>query len=601
MTKTPASSSSPVGLHFDPLVTLAATLESQKGVYALLIGSGASTAVGIPTGWGVVEALVRKLSLASQTEIVDEDWEAWWAANSKGEELGYSTLIESIAPTAASRRALMSSFFEPSDEDRADGLKVPGVAHEAIAKLVARGAIRVIVTTNFDRLLEQAIEAEGIFPQVIASESSVRGMEPLQHASVTIVKLHGDYGSLDQRNTETELSSYEPGMTALLERILDEYGLVISGWSGDWDRALATAIERTASRRYPLYWTVRGRVSDLAKRVTARSGSQIIPSTTAETFFPDLLSRVEAVSSLAETPASLEVKLARLRRALPDPVRHLEVRDLFVAELGALSLWASEREPVTAYNDPPGADAEYETLYSKFEPLFRLYLQGVALDRDRQHSDLWVWVLQQALNVRKAPNGPFVAWWDNLQHYPAFMLLRVGIMAAVSTRHEDVIVRLLTEPRWASPSIQQGVELPGREVLHLRTVLNDELNQDLPRWVTGRPLYPSSRLVRTQLQGLAIELEGQTRATKLLDRVEYRFALGHLLPRSESEYLKNPAGGDFLGSFPFHDGQDFMEVTDDFLALGDTRQWMREGETKEAFAARILHLDEFLKGLRRDF
>jgi hypothetical protein len=597
----PTSLLSSRGLPFDPVIALATTLESQKGVYALLIGSGASTGVGIPTGWGVVEALVRKLALASQTEVVNEDWEAWWAGNAQGRELGYSSLIESIAPTAASRRALMSSFFEPSDEDRADGLKVPGAAHKAIAKLVARGAIRVIVTTNFDRLLEQAIEAEGILPQVITSESAVGGMEPLQHAPVTIVKLHGDYGSLDQRNTETELSSYAPGMTALLERILDEYGLIISGWSGDWDRALATAIERTASRRYPLYWTVRDRVSDLAKRVTARSGSQIISNTTAETFFPDLLSRVEAVSSLAETPASLEVKLARLRRALPDPVRHLEVRDLFVAELETLSLWASEREPVTAYNDPPGADAEYDHLYSKFEPLFRLYLQGVLLDRDKQHSDLWLWVLQQAMNVRKSPNGPFLAWWDHLQHYPAFMLLRVGIMAAISTRHEDVIVRLLTEPRWASPSVQQAIELPAREVLHLRTVLNDELNQDLPRWITGRPLYPSSHLVRAQLQGLAVGLEGQTRATKLLDRLEYRLALGHLLPRSETEYLKNPVGGDYLGSFPFHDGQDFMEITDDFLARGDVSQWMRKGETKEAFASRILHLDEFLKRLRREF
>jgi hypothetical protein len=586
-------------LPFDPQVTLATMLESQKGVYALLIGSGTSTGVGIPTGWGVVEALVRRLAAASGTDIEDGDPEKWWAANANGQDLGYSTLIEAIAPTAPSRRALLAEFFEPTDEERADGQKVPGAAHRAIAKLVARGAIRVIVTTNFDRLLEQAIEAEGIMPQVVSSEFAVSGMEPLQHAPVTVVKLHGDYSSLDQRNTVAELEAYGPEMAALLERVLDEYGLIVSGWSGEWDKALVAAIEKSSARRYPLYWTVRGRVSDVAKRLTARSGSQLIVNTTAETFFPELLSRTEAVASLAQAPASSAVKLARLRRALPDPVRHLEVRELFLGELESLAAWASDRP---AYTDSPLldiAELEYEAIYQRSEPLLHLFTQGILLDRDEQHTDLWVWVLQRSLNVRLLQSGTYQDWWDNLTHYPAFLLLRVGIMAALSAGREEIIVRLMSEPHWSSLIVHRGLDLPAYEVLHLHTVLDHDINQKLPRWNAREIAYPSSKLVRQQLGPIAEELEGRAGSFRLLNRMEFRLALAHVLPRPENMYVQNPAGGEYLGNWPFRDEEDLTAITKDFLANGDRLPWMRDGDDNDAFVNRIADLDAYLKRIRR--
>ena len=46
----------------DSLVTLTFSVQSNKGVYALLLGSGISSAAGIPTGWEVVLDLIRKLA-----------------------------------------------------------------------------------------------------------------------------------------------------------------------------------------------------------------------------------------------------------------------------------------------------------------------------------------------------------------------------------------------------------------------------------------------------------------------------------------------------------------------------------------------------------
>jgi hypothetical protein len=40
----------------DPLISLAFAIQSNKGVYALLLGSGVSRAAQIPTGWEIVQA-----------------------------------------------------------------------------------------------------------------------------------------------------------------------------------------------------------------------------------------------------------------------------------------------------------------------------------------------------------------------------------------------------------------------------------------------------------------------------------------------------------------------------------------------------------------
>jgi hypothetical protein len=52
------------------------------------------------------------------------------------------------------------------------------------------------------------------------------------------------------KNTGEELSSYEDGIEHLLNQVFDEYGLIVCGWSGEWDIALRRALERFPA---PLY------------------------------------------------------------------------------------------------------------------------------------------------------------------------------------------------------------------------------------------------------------------------------------------------------------------------------------------------------------
>ena len=150
-------------------VMLATGLHAQPGVYALLLGSGVSRSAGISTGWEIVSHLVQKAAAAGNPddaeshELAKADPEAWWAQHGDG-DLGYSSLLAAVAPSSAARQGLLAEYFVATDEDRAEGLKVPTAGHHAIAELVKGGWIKVILTTNFDRLMEQALDALGVVP-----------------------------------------------------------------------------------------------------------------------------------------------------------------------------------------------------------------------------------------------------------------------------------------------------------------------------------------------------------------------------------------------------------------------------------------------------
>lgn len=142
----------------DPINSLALSLHSNKGVYAMLLGSGISRAAGIPTGWEITIELVRKVA-ALQGEDCEPDPATWYAAKAD-KQPDYSDLLDLVAKTPAERQQLLRSYWEPSEEERAQGAKQPTKAHHAIAELVRNGYVRVIVTTNFDKLMEQALHGQ---------------------------------------------------------------------------------------------------------------------------------------------------------------------------------------------------------------------------------------------------------------------------------------------------------------------------------------------------------------------------------------------------------------------------------------------------------
>ncbi len=167
----------------EALTRLAFSIHGNPGVYALLLGSGLSRSAGLLTGWEITLDLVRRVALAAGVED-QPDWAAWHREQF-GKEPNYSELIDQLGRTPHERRAILNGYIEPTADDVQQGRRAPTGAHHAIAELVKDGLVRVLITTNFDRLLEQALGDRGIVPIVVDSAHAAGGASPLPTPSAS--------------------------------------------------------------------------------------------------------------------------------------------------------------------------------------------------------------------------------------------------------------------------------------------------------------------------------------------------------------------------------------------------------------------------------
>lgn len=327
----------------NPQTQVAFSVYENKGVFALLLGSGLSRAAEIPTGWEITLDLIRRVA-ALESVPEHSDWADWYRKN-HDKEPDYSELLDALSSTPAERRQIIHSYIEPDEDDREEGRKRPTSGHKAIAQLVRDGFIRVIVTTNFDRLLENALREAGVEPTVVSSPDALKGAEPLAHTACYVLKLHGDYKDARILNTGEELGEYPAEYNVLLDRILDEYGLIVCGWSGEWDEALRSAILRAPNRRYPLFWASRGGLRDRAKELCASRKGIEVPISDADSFLSGLVEQVRTLAaSRRQNPAEVDLLISRAKRYLAKDEHRIQFSDLISGELLRISGRLSEED-----------------------------------------------------------------------------------------------------------------------------------------------------------------------------------------------------------------------------------------------------------------
>ncbi|WP_216905741.1 SIR2 family protein [Synechococcus sp. CCY 0621] len=313
----------------DPMLSLSFSMSASPGAYALLLGSGISRSAQIPTGWEITLELVRRIAVANGSEEPTNPDQ--WYQEKFGTDPSYSELLDQLAKTRSDRSAFLQPYFEPTEDDRAQNIKMPSRAHRAIANMVSNGHVRVIVTTNFDRLLEQALEDVSIRSVVISNGDQAMGAPPLVHASCVILKVNGDYLDSRIRNTEQELATYEQPVDALLDQILDEFGLIVCGWSGDWDIALRDAIMRCPSRRYMTYWAARGSLGQRGSEIVTQRGGISLQIQDADSFFESLEEKINALDQFKRPhPLSTAVLIESLKKYIVDEASRIRLHDLLV-------------------------------------------------------------------------------------------------------------------------------------------------------------------------------------------------------------------------------------------------------------------------------
>ncbi len=426
----------------DPVHSLAFSIQANPGVYTVLIGSGVSRAARIPTGWEIILDLIRKLAKL-HGETSDPDPERWYREKFK-KEASYSDLLDELAKTRAERQQLLRGYWEPSDREREEGEKKPTAAHRSIAALAARGSIRVILTTNFDRLMETALTDEGVVPTILSSPDQVQGGLPLIHTHCCVFKVNGDYLDTRIRNTPAELDEYPPEFDQFLDRIFDEFGLIVCGWSAEWDGALSKAIYRAPSRRFTTYWAIRGEPGNEARRLIDHRGAQVIPIEDADTFFRTVQQHVESIEEFSRPhPLSTEAAVASLKRYLPDSRYRIQLSDLVdktverIVEVTSGEAFAVQDGPHPTRESITARVRGYETACSI---LLAMAPTGGRW-AEEEHYPVWERALQR-LGLRTSSGG--ISLWLDLQRYPATLLLYALGLGAVEAGLLQFLKHMLT-------------------------------------------------------------------------------------------------------------------------------------------------------------
>jgi len=438
----------------DPLISLAFSMHARPGTYAVLLGSGVSRSASIPTGWEVMLGLIEKLAQV-EGEKCEPDPEAWFMTK-YGCKPTYSGLLEMVAKSPAERSSLLQQYFEPTDSERESGLKVPTKAHHALARLVKSSHVKVILTTNFDCLMEQALNAVGITPTVIDNPDAADGAMPMIHNPCTLVKLHGDYRDLRTKNTPSELEEYDHRINSLLDRVLDEFGLIICGWSSESDPALRKAFIRCKNRRFTTYWAAHnGHLKLDAEELAKSRAAEKISIKGADDFFQELAEKIEALARIDQPhPLSAKIAMAQAKKYLSEPKYRIQLHDLLKQEVEKIL------DEIGVARYPVDGIFKNEDVVSRIKAFGAISEAAVAIMATgcnwggEEHVPSWISAINRLANPGPLPT----AMWSQqrnqtmqrLRAYPAVLMLYAGGITAVASGHYDTLFKLLSKPKTRS-------------------------------------------------------------------------------------------------------------------------------------------------------
>jgi len=437
------------------LTSIAFSIYSNKGVYALILGSGISKTAGIPTGWDIINDLIKKLALLIK-EPCKPDPETWFKTKFK-EDPDYSIILSKIASTSSERINLLKPYIEPNPQEREQGLKVPTKAHIAIASLVKKGYIKLILTTNFDRLLENALQTLGIEPTVIRHANDIEGTIPLVHNDFTLIKINGDY--LDSRflNTKQELSKYEKKLHEYLLQIVNDYGIISCGWSGKWDTGLINILRECQNFRFGSFWTYKNDCEIELKEIAKKRKGQIVEINDADSFFTDVLERIEALESINENhPLNSDIALARLKKFIVKDEYKILLHDLILNEQFEAINKIKQIEDFSIYPDHKNLFPQLSKYEASVEILVKFAVNGVFWSKP-EHNTIFQELIRRIAEPAADPPGKYYQETMNLHYYPSLLLFySAGISALKGQKFEYLasIFKLKTAERKSENSVK---------------------------------------------------------------------------------------------------------------------------------------------------
>jgi tetratricopeptide (TPR) repeat protein len=214
--------------------------------FCFVLGAGASFTSGIKTAGFFVKNWLTELHVR---EGGDVPFEAWVASPALG--------IESFNPEnpAASYPAVFVRRFgrDPEEgyawlEDTMRGAR-PSIGYLVLARVLAETRHRIVVTTNFDNLVAEALAMSGGVHPLVVGHESLAGFASASPRRPLIAKIHRDL-LLAPVNDPSGVSRLPEDWAAALRRILSQYTPIFLGYGGN-DGSLMGFLTDLADRHIP--------------------------------------------------------------------------------------------------------------------------------------------------------------------------------------------------------------------------------------------------------------------------------------------------------------------------------------------------------------
>ncbi len=206
------------------LSTLADTKDGDVRL-CFVIGSGASFSSGIPTGARLVDEWLSSLFHSECPEAPDGQLQAWaetrfgipWDRRAEV----YGRVYAARFPDNASGQSALRVILKK---------KTPSFGYHALAQVLSKGRHDVVITTNFDNLVEDALVAHGV--RSFTARSAADAAFVLQNGDKPrILKLHGDVDR-ETYNADSSIEKLHRHWTVPLRAIFSEYVPLFLGYGG---------------------------------------------------------------------------------------------------------------------------------------------------------------------------------------------------------------------------------------------------------------------------------------------------------------------------------------------------------------------------------
>jgi hypothetical protein len=531
----------------DALIPVAYAIHSSPKRYALLLGAGISISAGLPTGPEASGSMIRKIA-QGRGETIEEGHNLsaclTWFERIFEASATFDLLMEKLGISEANRRDGLLPFIIPLDGNGHAISIAPTPAHRAIAELVKEGLVSTIITTNFDHLLEDAIKnATGIPPLVITSDTDPSLMSVFPDRC-RVVKVNGDFSIKKLKITPEDLKLYDSAMKDYIRRIGSEYGLIICGWSGEFDLGLVEILAALEVRRYPTFWALRPD-GEIPMGLNTALKPCPIQIESADGFFTGthtVVNRLQVVER--DQPLSIQVAIRKVTDALQQPRPEIVLRELLQKETDLVldELAKDDYLPLGDVNIPLVFQSRVLALERKTAPLAAM-LSTIAYYDDSQYCDLVYDVIERLINIqyispfhegaRRFIGFPYSVnrfndCLFNLRLLPALLSIYSAGIAATKAFHLNMLDAIL-EPKMRMAGSFTLVNEPYMQFVNPRVILGGSdlcvnLNQTLFGISGDIFLYPYNTAYRI----LNHLIPNRDRFSQMYDVFEYFFGLAFL-------------------------------------------------------------------------